>query len=167
MTLLGRRQWEWLTQSLLNSTADVKVLASGIVWNEAVYPGKLDCWMAYPYERHALWKFIHSHGIPGVVLVSGDIHVSRIFQFPVDDVLKYPMYEFVSSPLAEGVALYNQIPSAYLKYSEPLDNVFLKLTVDSTHDATTLTAEYLTPDQDEPHHRLQLNVQTDLTAPAK
>ncbi len=98
-----------------------------------------------------------------MVLVSGDIHVSRILEFPLDDVLTYPMYEFISSPLAEGVALYNDIPSAYLKFSKTIDNVFLKLTVDSTGDSTTLTAEYLNSEQEEPHHRLQLDVSKDLT----
>jgi len=161
-TLLGRRQWDWLTQSLLNSTADVKILASGMIWNEALYPGKLDAWMAYPYERHGLFKFIHSHKIPGVVLVAGDIHLSRVMKFPVDDVLTYPMYEFISSPLAEHPALYNDIPSPYLKYSEALDNVFLKLSIDSMQVSTTLSAEFHTADHPEPRHRLQLNVSAEL-----
>ena len=89
MTLLGRRQWDWLRRELVASTAEVKILACGMIWNEAVYPGKFDCWMAYPYERHALFRFLGENNISGVVLIGGDIHLSRTLVHPTRELVGY------------------------------------------------------------------------------
>jgi alkaline phosphatase D len=162
MTLLGRAQWEWLTEGLKRSTAPIKVLPSGMIWNEAFYPGKNDCWIAYPYERHALFKFLGDQKITGVVLVGGDIHLSRMFVHPTRALIGYDLYEFVSSPLAEQVALYNDIPSPYLRFNAPLEDTFLKLSVERSGVSAKLTAEFLTAKRREPHFRVTLDAAKDL-----
>src|SRR5439155_21488655 len=76
-TLLGAKQWEWLQRGLQDSSAPFKLLVCGMIWNEAVRPGKPDYWMKYPWERAALFHFLAEKKIAGVVLVGGDIHRSR------------------------------------------------------------------------------------------
>jgi len=52
-SLLGKRQREALIASVIASTADVKVLSCGMVWNGAVRPGKRDHWGTWAHERDA------------------------------------------------------------------------------------------------------------------
>ncbi|MFO0425956.1 MAG: alkaline phosphatase D family protein [Planctomyces sp.] len=129
MTLIGKKQWDWLRQALKESQAPVKVLASGMMWNEAAYPGKIDYWMAYPYEREGLFRYLKQERISGVILVGGDIHRSRHFVHPTTERVGYRLHEFVASPLAENPAPYNNIPSPWLRFDGELKESFLLLTV--------------------------------------
>jgi alkaline phosphatase D len=135
MTLIGERQWAWLQQALIESEAPVKVLASGMMWNEAAYPGKIDYWMAYPYEREGLFRFLKKERISGVILVGGDIHRSRHLVHPTGDRVGYELHEFVASPLAENPAPYNNIPSPWLRFDGELRESFLLLTVSADSDS--------------------------------
>ena len=56
-----------------------------MIWNEAFYPGKLDCWMNYPYEREGLFSYLQQAEITGVLLIGGDIHRSRHLVHPTRD----------------------------------------------------------------------------------
>lgn len=102
-TLLGADQWAWLCAGLKTSTAPVKVLLTGMVWNDAVRPNKTDHWGAYAEERDALFAFLGRERISGVVLVGGDIHRSRILRHPTDESVGYPLLEFISSPLHDRI----------------------------------------------------------------
>lgn len=138
-TLIGSKQWAWLKQSLEESTAPFKVLACGMIWNEAAYPGKPDFWMAYPYEREGLFRWLKDENITGVLLVAGDIHRSRHLIYPPHEQrVGYNLHEFITSPLAENNADYNNIPSPYLKYDAELLHSFLLLTASESE----LTAEF-------------------------
>ncbi|MDA0833466.1 MAG: alkaline phosphatase D family protein [Planctomycetota bacterium] len=141
-TLIGSKQWKWLKQSLTESTAPLKVLACGMIWNEAARPGKLDYWMAYPYEREGLFAFLNQQQISGVVLIGGDIHRSRHLIHPTRDRVGYDLHEFVTSPLAENVADYNNVPSPYLIYDAELLHSHLLLTVDATVEPVQWHAEF-------------------------
>src|SRR4029079_11692272 len=99
-TLLGGKQWAWLRRELQSSTAPFKVLASGIVWSDAVDAKKKDTWAAYGHERAALFKFVAEQKIEGLVLVSGDLHRSRVVVHPTEETgIPYPVREIVTSPL--------------------------------------------------------------------
>lgn len=141
-TLIGRIQWNWLCEQLKKSDAPFKILACGMIWNEAVYPGKLDCWMAYPYEREALFLFLKQAKISGVVLVGGDIHRSRHLIHPTRSRVGYDLHELVTSPLAENPASDNNIPSPYLKYDEELRNSFLNMEASIEGSPPRLTAKF-------------------------
>lgn len=141
-TLIGRSQWTWLAEQLRQSTAPFKILASGMIWNEAVYPGKLDCWMAYPYEREALFLSLKQARISGVILVGGDIHRSRHLVHPTKARVGYDLHELVTSPLAEHPAPDNNIPSPYLKYDAELKNSFLLIEATDRGDASQLSAKF-------------------------
>ena len=100
-TLLGKRQGEWLREQLLASRAPFKVLACGSGWSSA--DGLTgDTWGAFLTERNALFEFIRDNGIEGVFCISGDTHFGEVNCIPRSEQGGYDIYDFVSSPLAQG-----------------------------------------------------------------
>ena len=134
-TCLGQTQWEWLKRTIKKSTAPFKLLCTGMVW----YPKgnrEKDHWETYAVERDALFAFIKREKISGVILMSGDIHVSRHHDYG-NERLGYPLHECVVSPMHERI-----IPSLDVKHpakvwSLPAPNVFLK--VEATSKKLTAT----------------------------
>ena len=72
-TMLGRAQLMWLKQGLAESQATFKFLVSGSQWNSKE---KTDSWRSFMRERNELFQFIIDKGIEGVVLLSGDRHLT-------------------------------------------------------------------------------------------
>ncbi|MBK8096222.1 MAG: alkaline phosphatase family protein [Planctomycetes bacterium] len=99
-SLLGTRQLAWLQQGLRASTAPFKVLACGMAWNGAVRTGKLDCWANWAHERDGLLRWCGEHRIGGIVLVGGDLHVTRLIRHATKELCGYDVLEVVTSPLA-------------------------------------------------------------------
>lgn len=130
-TALGAAQIEWLQQGLRASTAPVKVLASGMVWNGGVRPGKKDCWGNWAEERDALFRWIGDAGIEGVVLVSGDVHRSRVIVHPTRALAGYDLPEFVTSPLAGNVLEENNVAVPGLRFDAGEPHSCMLLTVAS------------------------------------
>jgi len=100
-TMLGRRQGEWLRESLRASRAPFKVLACGSGWSSEDGPTG-DTWGAFPTERNALFDFIRDERIEGVLLISGDTHFGEVNCIPWSERGGYDLYDFVSSPLAQA-----------------------------------------------------------------
>jgi alkaline phosphatase D len=98
-TLLGEPQWRWLESGLARSDATFKVIACGMVWSAFVAPGKTDCWGAYPHEFERFVRLVASTKATGVVLVSGDVHRSRVVVHRTASVIGYDLTEFATSPL--------------------------------------------------------------------
>jgi alkaline phosphatase D len=98
-SLLGETQWRWLEEGLAESTAPVKVIASSMVFHDLASPTKKDHWGAYPHEFERLARFIGARRIDGVVLVSGDIHRSRVVRHATAALAGYDLHEFTTSPL--------------------------------------------------------------------
>jgi alkaline phosphatase D len=99
-TLLGTAQLAWLKERLRSSRAVFKVLACGSGWSAAKGPGG-DSWASFLHERDALFDFVREERIAGVVLLSGDTHVSELNAIPASGRGGYDLYELVSSPLAQ------------------------------------------------------------------
>lgn len=154
-TLIGKQQWDWLRRGLRESTAPIKVLACGMIWNEAAAPDKLDYWMAYPYEREGLFQYLRQQKISGVILLSGDLHRSRHLVFPTRARIGYDLHEFVSSPFAENSFAGNNVPSPYLQYDAELPDSFLLLTVNAERQPVQVTADFHS--RDDVKHRVQIN----------
>ena len=72
-TMLGKAQLIWLKQGLAESDATFKFLVSGSQWNSKE---KTDSWRSFLRERNELFQFIIDKGIKGVVLLSGDRHLT-------------------------------------------------------------------------------------------
>jgi alkaline phosphatase D len=127
-TLLGPVQIAWLQQGLRSSTAPIKVLACGMVWNDGVRPNKQDCWGNWLPERDALFAWLGKERIDGVVLVSGDVHRSRVILHPTKAVVGYDLPELVTSPLAQNVLESNAVrtPGLVFDAGEPQSCLFLE-----------------------------------------
>lgn len=97
----GRRQLEWLKQSLLFAQSQghytFKFVGNGtqILQTEA----RGSSHEAYRREREELLRFIDENKITGVVFLTGDVHHSGIYRRRVD---QQWVYEISSSPLAAG-----------------------------------------------------------------
>lgn len=133
-TALGDAQIAWLQRGLRASTAPVKVLASGMVWNGGVRPGKKDCWGNWVEERDALFRWLGQERIEGVVLVSGDVHRSRVIVHPTRALAGYDLPEFVTSPLAGNVLDENNVPVPGLRFDAGEPHSCLLLAVTSAPD---------------------------------
>jgi alkaline phosphatase D len=100
ISLLGRRQREWLTTSMKNSDADFFFVASSVnvtVPHEGPPGGGLienkdDAWTAFLEEREQMIRFWDSLGKP-VMVMTGDLHNS--WAVKITD----RVWEFASGPL--------------------------------------------------------------------
>ena len=143
-TLLGTRQWEWLRDGLRSSTAPFKILASGMIWNYAVRPGKPDHWDSYREEKEALFQFLGRERISGVVLMGGDVHRTRVLRYDTNDSVGYPLTELITSPIHDGggAMVANNAPHPDLIHDSGEPHSFLLLTVDTTSSPSTLHARF-------------------------
>ncbi len=141
-TLLGNVQWQWLKEALRTSTAPFKILVCGLIWDDKQNKEK-DDWHTYAHERQAVLDFVRSERIGGVILLGGDIHVTRLLKYPAEDTVGYPLYQFISSPIHAKVLPKLNVPHPHLVASSVTPNVFLKLTADSTVSPAKLTAEFM------------------------
>jgi alkaline phosphatase D len=67
---------QWLEDGLTNSNARWKIIFSSVITNPSTKVD--DGWGAYNTEWNALRSFITTNNIPGVVFVSGDLHLGAI-----------------------------------------------------------------------------------------
>ena len=141
-TLLGTAQWEWLRDGLRASDAPFKLLASGLIWNGAVRPGKPDHWDSYQEEREAIFRFLGEEGISGVVLMGGDIHRTRVLRYETREVVGYPLTELITSPIHAGVIVEADTPHPALIHDSGEPHAFLLMTVDTTVNPPTLHARF-------------------------
>lgn len=103
-TVLGETQWQWLEETLTNSDADFNVIVSSIqlLSNEHGF----ETWGNFPHEVDRLKKLVGTSKANGVIVLSGDRHISEFSKVQVETV-KYPLIDFTSSGLTH----------AYTKYS--------------------------------------------------
>ncbi|WP_149497463.1 alkaline phosphatase D family protein [Roseiconus lacunae] len=141
-TCLGKQQWQWLCEGLKSSTAPFKLLATGMIWDDKRNSEK-DDWQTYAHEREAIFDFIGEHRIGGVVLIGGDIHVSRHLKYPMKDRIGYDLHQFIISPLHDRVIPSLNVEHPDLLWGEPLKNMFLTVAVDATGDRPTLEAKWI------------------------
>ena len=97
-TMLGEAQWKWLEEQL-KTPAELRVIASSV--QVVACENGWEYWANFPKERKRLFDLIRSTKAAGVVLLSGDRHLSEISQLPADDPegIGYPLYDVTSSSL--------------------------------------------------------------------
>lgn len=144
-TLLGKTQWEWLKKSLLESKATFKLIACGMIWDDKKN-GEKDDWGTYMHEREVLFKFIGKEKISGVVLIGGDIHVSRVLKYKTEEQVGYPLYQFITSPLHQRTIKSLNVPHPDLIRDAVIPHTFMKITVDPQVTPATLRAEFIDKD---------------------
>ncbi len=97
-SMLGPVQKQWLKQTLRDSDATFKVVASPVPWKydaKGTGRGRLDGWYGYADERDEIFSWITEHQIEGVVLLSGDRHRSDAWLIERED--SYDFFEFSSA----------------------------------------------------------------------
>ncbi len=109
-TVLGRAQWSWLENELADSDADFNVIVSSIqvLSNEHGF----ECWGNFPHEVDRLKKVVVSSGAKGVIVLSGDRHISEISRTEVEG-LTYPMIDFTSSGLTHAYRSFSGEPNPF------------------------------------------------------
>ncbi len=143
-TLLGAEQWAWLEQELRASTAVFKVIAAGMIFNDAVRPNKTDYWGHYPHEQQALYELIGRLKLEGVVLVGGDIHRHRIVRhLDSKDAVGYELVEFISSPVHDQIIAAANAPHPGLVLDIGTGNIYLELSCDTAGEEPVLTSRYV------------------------
>ena len=95
-TILGSEQWQWLVKELKTSQADFNIIMSSIqvLSNEHGF----ETWGNFPHEVDKLKQLIVTSKAKGVIILSGDRHIS---EFSLENIsgLNYPLIDFTSSGL--------------------------------------------------------------------
>ncbi len=85
-TMLGKKQSDWLTSGIYNSTAQWKVVANQVVFSELdahqlskKYAINPDAWDGYPEERREILDSFYQHKTQNIIILTGDIHLSWAF----------------------------------------------------------------------------------------
>jgi alkaline phosphatase D len=97
-TMLGRKQMDWLKNSLLYSSAAFKIIAVGSQVLNPVSP--YDRLKNFPVEYLELTGFLTEYKINGVVFLTGDRHHSEIIREERPGT--YPLFDITVSPLTSG-----------------------------------------------------------------
>jgi alkaline phosphatase D len=103
-TMLGARQLQWLKDGLAASKAPFKIVACGSEWQTLTQP---DCWSSFARERQEIFDHITAQKIDGVVLLSGDRHLTAGYQ------IQGRHLEFTSGPLGSGNSTLQENPERF------------------------------------------------------
>lgn len=98
-TILGVTQWQWLEQTLNNSTADFNIILSSIQFLSQQHG--YESWGTMPNEINKMYDLITSSKAKGVIMLSGDRHISEFSKKEIKD-LSYPLIDFTSSGMTHS-----------------------------------------------------------------
>ena len=98
-SVLGEMQWQWLTEELKTSKADFNLIVSSIQFLSAEHG--FETWGNFPNEVEKLQKLIVESEAKGVLLLSGDRHISEFSKINLEG-LSYPLIDFTSSGLTHS-----------------------------------------------------------------
>ncbi len=104
-TILGATQWQWLNETLSTSDATFNVIVSSIQFlsNEHGF----ECWGNFPHEVDKLKNMIATSKAKGVLILSGDRHISEFSKTKVDG-LDYNLIDFTSSGLTHAYSKFKE-----------------------------------------------------------
>ncbi len=102
--MLGRKQMDWLKNSLVYSNATFKIIAIGSQVLNPVSP--YDKLRDFSLEYNELMDFLKEYKINGVFFLSGDRHHSEIIR--VDRPGAYPLFDITCSPLTSGTHVFGK-----------------------------------------------------------
>jgi alkaline phosphatase D len=145
-SLLGQTQFNWLTQSLSDSSTVWKILAQQVM----IAPLQLfglplndDQWDGYAYERDQLTSYVVNNNVDNVVVLTGDIHTSWVNDVPGPGYnsstgANSRMVEFVVTsvtspgfPIAAGAGLVQAL-NPHMKYIDLTEHGYMVVSVSRT-----------------------------------
>lgn len=109
-TILGDAQWKWLETTLQNSKANFNVIVSSIQFlsNEHGFEG----WGNFPHEVDKLKDMIAESKAKGVLILSGDRHISEFSKTTIEG-MEYPIIDFTSSGLTHAYSKFSGEPNPF------------------------------------------------------
>ncbi|MCK0160181.1 alkaline phosphatase D family protein [Allomuricauda sp. F6463D] len=109
-TVLGDAQWQWLENELEGSDADFNLIMSSI----QVLSGEhgFETWGNFPLEVEKLENMIAQSGAKGVIILSGDRHISEFSRTDIEG-LSHPLVDFTSSGLTHSYSSFSGEPNQY------------------------------------------------------
>ncbi|WP_049724762.1 alkaline phosphatase D family protein [Wenzhouxiangella marina] len=132
--MLGPEQWAWL-EAELRKPADLRLLVSSVQVLADVHGW--EAWKQLPRSQARLYEIIETSGANGVILVSGDRHLSALYR--QGGITDYPLYELTASSLNRVVRdendemSSNQLGPAYAREN------FGEITIDWSARQVSLT----------------------------
>jgi len=109
-TVLGEAQWQWLAETLSNSEADFNVLVSSVQFLSNQHG--FECWGNFPHEVDKLKTMVAASKAKGVLILSGDRHISEFSKTRLDG-LDYPFIDFTSSGLTHAYSKFTGEPNPF------------------------------------------------------
>ena len=109
-TVLGEKQWKWLEEQLQSSTADFNLIVSSIQFLSGEHG--FECWGNFPNEVSRMESMIAASGARGVILLSGDRHISEFSKKNIPG-LPYPLLDFTSSGLTHAYSKFKGEPNRF------------------------------------------------------
>ena len=99
LTILGEIQWQWLKNELQISNADFNIIVGSIQFLS--WEHGFETWGNFPHEVNRLENVIANSKAKGVLLLSGDRHISEFSRKSIEG-LSYPLVDFTSSGLTHS-----------------------------------------------------------------
>jgi len=109
-TILGKEQWRWLEKELFRSKADFNLIVSSIQFLSNAH--SYEKWANHPQEVDRLKQLISTSKAKGVIVLSGDRHISEFSKVDVPN-LDYPLIDFTSSGLTHSYESFSGEPNPY------------------------------------------------------
>ncbi len=109
-TILGERQWKWLADELSNSTSDFNLIVSSIQFLSREHG--FEKWANHPHEVDKMKKIIVDSKAKGVLILSGDRHISEFSKVELEG-LDYPLVDFTSSGLTHAYTNFSGEPNEF------------------------------------------------------
>ncbi len=109
-TMLGDAQWQWLEQELNNSKADFNLIVSSIQFLSAEHG--FETWGTMSHEVDKLKSLIGASKAKGVMVLSGDRHISEFSKTTIEGV-DYPLIDFTSSGMTHSYSSFDGEPNQY------------------------------------------------------
>jgi len=109
-TILGDAQWTWLEKELNTSKADFNLIVSSIQVLSTEHG--FETWGNMPHEVEKLKKVISASEAKGVVILSGDRHISEFSKTTMQG-LNYPLIDFTSSGMTHSYSSFDGEPNKF------------------------------------------------------
>lgn len=109
-TILGVSQWRWLEAELTDSDADFNILVSSVQLLSGMHG--FETWGNFPHEVDRMADLVGSSGARGVIILSGDRHISE-FSRSYWESVPYPLIDFTSSGLTHSYKRFKGEPNPY------------------------------------------------------
>ncbi|MDO6472255.1 alkaline phosphatase D family protein [Maribacter sp. 1_MG-2023] len=109
-TMLGDVQWAWLENELNTSKSDFNIIVSSVQYLSDEHG--FEAWGNFPHEVDKLATVIADSNADGVIVLSGDRHISEFSKTTIDG-MSYPVIDFTSSGLTHAYRGFTGEPNKY------------------------------------------------------